>query len=426
VCDVYFLLLCLTFLCGRFKIGANYLFLTKMHQKILRSYVLDKIRLYQKTFPVVAILGPRQSGKSTLAKELANEVVNGEYFDLENFETALYISSNYLSFFRSQKGNIVFLDEIQKLPDIFQSMRGVIDEDRRNGNFFILGSASSDLLKQSSESLTGRIGYIELTPFNVLELGLEFVEQHWLRGGFPESYLADSSEQSLLWREAYIKNIIEKDVKSFKSWNVDYLNSAELYKLFQLLAHLHGRELNYSEMGSVLGHKYKVIQKYVDLFEKMYLLRVLRPYFQNTKKRLKKSPKVYIRDSGLLHSVARIKNKYDLLMHPLYGFSFEGYVIENLISVFEDASPSFYRTSKNEEIDLILEYGLKKVAIEVKTSESPSLTKKGVSAIKDVKPDHTFVVVPSYGSPNTSSYEFGDVTICDIFSVIERIADIFS
>jgi len=398
-----------------------------MRKKVFRKRYLSKVQLYQKTFPVVAILGPRQSGKSTLAKQIAKDLVDSEYFDLENFETAAYISSNYLSFFRTQKDKIVFLDEIQKLPEIFSTMRGVIDADRQNGSFFILGSASSDLLHQTSESLTGRIGYIELTPFDFSELNVETINDHWLRGGFPESYLAESFDQSFLWREAYIRNIIEKDIRDFKSWDVDSLDSATLYKLFQFLSHFHGRSINYSKISASLGKKDSIIKRYVTLLEKMYLIRSIAPYAnsKNLKKKLVKSSKIYIRDSGVLHAIARIKNMHDLVLHPLYGFYFEGYVIENLLTIFDDAIPSFYLSDKQEEIDLILELGDKKVAIEMKTSTAPSLTKKGIAAIRDINPDQTFIVVPSYGSANTFSYEYGDVTIGDLSQVIEGIRGVF-
>ncbi len=394
-----------------------------MHKKIHRRYFLQAIKRYRKIFPVIAILGPRQCGKSTLAKAIAKGIPNSIYFDLEDFDVIHYVNENHPAFFRAQKKKTVFLDEIQRLPEIFRTMRGVIDENRRNGRFFILGSASSDLLRQTSESLAGRIGYIDLTPFFVEEINPDQLTMHWLRGGFPESFLAENEALSFLWRENFIKSILEKDIREFKDWNIDYLSSADILKLLQLIAHSQGQPLNYSKLAAAFGQTNKIIKRYIDLLEKLYFVRKLQPFYKNSKKRLIKSPKIYIRDSGLLHAIARIKNEYELKLHPLYGFSFEGYVIENLITTFKDCEAAYYRTSNHEEIDLILERGAKRIAVEIKTSMAPKLAGQNLSVLKALKPNHTFVVVPSYERPNTLEYAHGKVTIASLPQAIKAMRD---
>lgn len=397
-----------------------------MHKKIQRPHFRTLINKYRKIFPVVAILGPRQCGKSTLAKDISKTIRLSSYYDLEDFDVIHYINENHAAFFRANKGKTLFLDEVQKLPGIFRTLRGVIDEDRKNGRFFVLGSASSDLLQQTSESLAGRIGYIDLTPFYSEEISQKNLITHWMRGGFPESFLAETDEYSLLWRENFIKSIIEKDVREFKDWNTDYLSSVDLFKLLQLIAHSHGQPINYTKLAAPFGKTGRIIERYINLLEKLYFVRRLSPYYRNSKKRLVKSPKIYLRDSGLLHAVARIKSERELKLHPLYGFSFEGYVIENLSTVFSDWDAFYYRSSNFEEIDFILQKGVKRVAFEIKTSPAPQLSGHNLSVLKSLKLDHAFVVVPSYDTPHVLEYGFGNVTIGTLPQTIETMKKMFA
>ncbi|MEA2088747.1 MAG: ATP-binding protein [Patescibacteria group bacterium] len=392
----------------------------EMHKTYLKRFVRQKIASYQNIFPAVGILGPRQCGKSTLIKHFLKDIENVAYFDLEKYDDLAKVTENPLSFFNTHKDKIVCLDEIQKLPHIFATMRGVIDKNRKNGRFFILGSASPKLIKQTSESLAGRIGYIELTPFHILEVLSLDIKSHWVRGGFPESYLAVDNKSSFIWRDAYLKNIIERDIQEFRK-----IDSVVVLKLLRFLAHYHGQRENYAELAKNFSVGEVVIKSYIDTLESMYLVRRLPSYFKNSKKRLIKSPKWYIRDSGLLHVVARIHNKSELIAHPLYGNSFEGYVIENLLSVFDDCEGSYYRTSNGEEVDLILQKNNKIIAIEIKTSKTPSLTKSCISAIKNIKPDHTCIVVPYYENAYDSKQEYGDLTIGSLSQTIEKIKKIF-
>lgn len=392
-----------------------------MHKKILKRTIESKIKNYAEIFPVVGILGPRQCGKSTLIKNIIKNISNSAYFDLENYEDVNKITTDPLAFFHSNKNKIICLDEIQKLPHIFQTMRGVIDKNRRNGQFFVLGSASPKLIKQASESLAGRIGYIELTPFHILEIqNSDHMFQHWLRGGFPESYLAIDDKNSFLWRESFLKNLIERDIQEFKK-----IPPIRIFKLLKLLAHYHGQTLNYSKLATSIGVDHNTIESYIDMLEEMYFIRRIVPYFANGKKRLVKLPKLYIRDSGFLHVISCIQNESNLKSHPLYGFSFEGYVIENLITIFDDCEASYFRSSNKEEIDLILERDGKKIAIEIKTSTRPTITKEGQSAIKFIKPDHILIIVPYYENTYRSKQEYGDLTICSLFQAVKEIKKIF-
>ena len=392
----------------------------EIHKIYLKRFVKQKITSYQNIFPVIGILGSRQCGKSTLVKHFFKDTKNVAYFDLEKYDDLAKITENPLAFFDANKDKIVCLDEIQKLPHIFATMRGVIDKNRKNGSFFVLGSASPELIKQTAESLAGRIGYIELTPFHILEITNYDIKSHWLRGGFPESYLAINDESSFIWRDAYLKNIIERDIQEFKK-----IDSVVVLKLLRFLTHYHGQRENYTEIAKDFSVGELTIKSYIDILESMYLIRRLPAYFRNSKKRLIKKSKWYIRDSGLLHIIAKIHNESELLAHPLYGNSFEGYVIENLLSIFDDCEASYYRASNGEEVDLILQKNNKTIAIEIKTSKTPSLTKSGISAIKDINPDYIFIIAPYYENTYHSKQEYGNLTICSLFQAIKEFKKIF-
>lgn len=392
----------------------------EIHKNYLKRLVKQKITSYQNIFPVIGILGPRQCGKSTLVKHFLKDIKNVAYFDLEKYDDLAKITENPLAFFDTHQDKIICLDEIQKLPHIFATMRGVIDKNRKNGKFFVLGSASPELIKQTAESLAGRIGYIELTPFHILEIANSDLKSHWLRGGFPESYLAVNDENSFIWRDAYLKNIIERDIQEFRK-----IDSVTVLKLLRFLTHYHGQRENYTEIAKDFSVGELTVKNYIDILESMYLIRRLPAYFKNSKKRLVKKSKIYLRDSGLLHVIAKIHDESELLAHPLYGNSFEGYVVENLLAIFDDCEASYYRASNGEEVDLILERNNKTIAIEIKTSKTPSLTKSGISAIKDIKPDHIFIIVPYYETVYHSKQEYGDLTVGSSVQVIKEIRKIF-
>lgn len=356
-------------------------------------------------FPAVALLGTRQAGKTTLAKSLASFNHSGvapEYFDLENPSDRVQITSDPLAFFHTHAKTPVILDEIHRTPEIFPILRGVIDKRReqgqRIGQFLFLGSASLDLLKQSSESLTGRIGYVELTGFLATEvLNASINTDHltldalWMRGGLPDSFLSPSDAASFSWRNAFLRGYIERDIPLFGI----HMPSETTERLLTLIAHSHGGLLNTSRIASGLDMSSPSIARYLGFLEDLLLVRALRPLTRNIGKRLVKSPKIYLRDSGLVHALLGIRTMRDLLGHPIVGATYEGFVIENLIAAAgENTLASFYRTAAGAEIDLVLERGQDTIAIEIKRSLSPKLSPGFVNGCDDIAATKRFFVYP--------------------------------
>lgn len=351
-------------------------------------------------FPAVALLGPRQVGKTTLARSLADD--RGDkavYLDLERPSDRAKLSDVEL-YLSAHERRLVVLDEIHRLPGLFQTLRGVIDRRARkgirNGQFLLLGSASMDLLQQSAESLAGRIAYLELTPFTVREidaLGTEPGDQLWVRGGFPNSYLAADDEASVEWREAFMQTYLERDVPALGP----RVPAETLRRFWLMLAHGQGQLLNAARLAASLGVSGQTIARYLDILVDLLLVRRLRPWTSNLTKRLVRSPKVYVRDSGLVHALLGIGDRESLLGHPVAGASWEGFVIEQLLAAAPSrASAWFYRTSAGAEIDLLLDLGRKKLwAVEVKRSVSHPQPSKGFYlACDDVKAAHRLVVYP--------------------------------
>ena len=345
--------------------------------------------------PAVAILGPRQVGKTTLALEIA-KTRPSNYLDLEKSENLrrLEDSTHYLD---RHADELVILDEVQNYPDLFMSLRGIIDARRRegrgNGRFLILGSASNKLLKQSSESLAGRICYHELTslnPFEIEEPEGEPLQRLWMRGGFPDSYAAQSDQKSHKWRKNFIRTYLEHDIPELGS----RIPAATLMRFWTMLAHTQGELFNASKIASPLSVKSVTVSRYLDLMVDLLLVRRLEPWHGNLKKQLTKSPRIYIRDSGILHALLQIPDYEELLGHSIRGKSWEGFVIENIISVLPfGVHPYFYRTSAGAEIDLLLEFGLDNYwAVEIKSNRTPTLKKGFHIACEDLKVQRKFVV----------------------------------
>jgi len=343
----------------------------------------------------VAIIGPRQVGKTTLAREIADNRPASLYLDLEAREDRDRLTEPAL-FLRQYENNLVVLDEIHRIPELFSLLRGIIDKGRRTGHgkgrFLILGSASIDLLRQSSESLAGRITYVNMGPFNVLELPSDepTLIELWTRGGFPGSYLAPNDTESLRWREDFIRTYLERDVPLFGP----RVPAGVLERLWTMLAHGQGTLLNASRLASALQITAPTVQRYIDLLADLLLVRRLQPFHSSAGKRLVKSPKIYIRDSGLVHALLGLRTFNDLAGHPVAGASWEGYVIENLLAAAPERTvASFYRTAAGAEIDLLLEIpGHGRWAIEVKRSLSGRPEKGFYIACQDLKPDKQFVV----------------------------------
>jgi len=345
---------------------------------------------YLDEFPVVAILGPRQCGKTTFAQHILSTIDNPAYLDLELPSDRRNLADPEL-FFQQNRGRLICLDEIQMMPEIFRVLRGTVDKARKNaGQFLILGSASRDLIRQSSESLAGRIAYLELTPFTWTEsknAGITF-DQYCIRGGFPLSILAKSDRSSMNWRKQFIRTFLERDIPQLGFT----IPAANLNRLWQMIAHQHGELMNLSRFGGSLGISHTTTRNHLEILEQTFVIRILKPLLANRGKRLVKAPKVYIRDAGLLHALLDIPDMDALFAHPVFGTSFEGTVIENLIQAMPDWEPSFYRTATGVEIDLVLQKGKRRLAFECKNTSAPDPGKGFWIALDDLKPEKTFVV----------------------------------
>ena len=348
--------------------------------------------------PAVVLLGPRQVGKTTLARQIAGDWPGGAvYLDLERSADRLRLedADDYL---RAHVGRLVIMDEIHRAPGVFESLRGIIDENRlagvRSGQFLLLGSASLDLMRQSSETLAGRVSYMDISPIHIQEVipvQIE-AEQLWLRGGFPDSLLAADEEHSLDWRRDFIRSYLERDVPMF----APRLPSETIGRLWTMLAHQQGGLLNQARIASSLGVSNPTIDRYIDLLVDLQLIRRLRPWSSNAGKRLVKAPKVYVRDSGILHGLLELKTRNDVLGHPVCGPSFEGFCIDNLIAAAGAGRTAyFYRTQVGAEIDLVLEKGGRPdIAIEVKRASAPRPERGFSIACDDLKITRRYVVYP--------------------------------
>lgn len=361
--------------------------------RTLTKQLQDRLR----TTPVVSLLGSRQMGKTTLAQSLEFEKPT-HYLDLERPSDLAKLADPEL-YLSGLADHLVILDEIQRVPDLFPVIRVLVDERRRAGekaaHFLLLGSASPDLLQQSSETLAGRISYMELTPFQLTELNdpsTDNLDLHWERGGYPESYLATSPEQSLQWREDFIKSYVERHLPQ---QGID-ANPIVLRRLCTMLAHQHSGTVNLSKTGGSLGIDGKTVRRYRDLLEGLYLLRSLPPWQTNSGKRLIKTPKIFWRDSGILHALAGLHDREQLLGHPLCGASWEGYCIEQIItSLPAGAVCSHYRTRAGAEIDLVVEFPTGDiVAVEIKRTLAPKLSRGLVESMETIQATRGLIVIP--------------------------------
>lgn len=344
--------------------------------------------------PAVALIGPRQTGKTTIALAIAKRRPS-VYLDLESEEDRARVAEP-ASYFADHTDKLVILDEIHRVPGLFEALRGVIDRGRRegraNGRFLLLGSAGIDLLAQSGETLAGRIAFVELSPFDITELGSHQLDQLWVRGGFPDSFVAASDRVSLRWRQDFVRTYLERDIPQFGS----RIPAETLRRLWTMFAHRQGGLLNAAELGRGLGVSAPTVSHYLDLMVDLLLVRRLAPLLPNVGKRLVRSPKVYIRDSGLVHSLLRLADKEAILGHPVAGPSWEGMVVENLLVIAgTHAEAGFYRTSAGAEVDLVLQWPDGSVwAVEVKRSMAPSAERGFYSALADLRPERALIVYP--------------------------------
>lgn len=344
-------------------------------------------------FPVVALLGPRQVGKTTLAADVAERSkLDVLRLDLELPSHVARLADPELYLGR-YSGALVVLDEIQRVPELFPVLRALVDADRRPGRFLLLGSAPPNLLRQSAETLAGRIRYLELAPFTLDEVGRtqENMLRLWLRGGFPGSYLADSDEESFEWRAEFIRTYLERDVPALGIG----LGPEPLWRFWRMLAHRHGQLWNASEMGRNLGVSPPTAASYLDILVGTFLARRLEPYQTNLGKRLVKSPKVYLRDPGLLHALLGVADLDDLQGHPIVGASWEGFLIEQLLTIRQPRDAAFYRTAAGAELDLVVSgERRRKVGYEMKYSSAPAVAKGFWQSLEDLEIETASVLYP--------------------------------
>lgn len=362
--------------------------------------------------PAVVLLGPRQVGKTTLALEIGAERPS-IYLDLEE-EDARAKLANPASYLADHDRELVILDEVHRVPELFQRLRGIIDQGRRtgkaNGRFLLLGSAAIDLLKQTGESLAGRVAYLELGPFDALEVDPLAIETLWIRGGFPLSFLSENDIVSLEWRRNFIRTYLERDVPQFGS----RIPAETIRRFWTMLAHNQSQVLNTANLAQGLGVDGKTVAGYLDLLIDLLLVRRLPPWHRNLGKRLVKSPKVYVRDSGIAHALLGIQDKEILLGHPVVGQTWESFVIETLIATAPDGTEAhYYRTSNGTEVDLVLTLpGGNLWAIEIKRSSAPKIERGFHSACADLSPAKRFIVYPG-----TERFRLDDST--DAIGVVE-------
>lgn len=398
-----------------------------MSDPVIPRKLAAQVHSHLRLFPAVCLLGPRQAGKTTLARQIAESQDGtqagfskpGLYLDLESAadREKLRDAEHYL---RQHLGRLIVLDEIQRVPELFQALRGIIDDRIRSGEqagqFLLLGSASMDLLRQSGESLAGRIAYLELGPLDVREVGREKQTLLWTRGGFPRAYLASKDSESSLWRENFISTYLQRDIPALGP----RIPAETLRRFWTMLAHSQGGLWNASQLARSLAVDGKTVARYLDLMVDLLLVRRLAPYHANIRKRLVRSPKTYVRDSGIAHTLLRLENTEEVLGHPIAGGSWEGFAIETLIRAASGrARASFFRTAGGAEIDLILELpGNRTWAIEIKRGLAPAIDRGFRVALDDLKPDKAFLV---HGAKESYS-RGGGVTAISLAALAGEIA----
>lgn len=380
----------------------------------IKRFLEEDIKNSLNQNPVTAIIGPRQSGKSTLTKQLLKEF-DSIYLDLEK-PSDLQKLEDPEWFFTSQKDKLICLDEVQRKPELFPLIRSLSDEWGRNGSFLILGSASRDLLRQSSESLAGRISYKTLNPFTLDEIETEFpLEEYLVKGGFPRSLLNDDINNSFEWRQDFTTTFLERDLLQWAGFSTKTMRN-----LWQMLAHLNGQVINYSMLGRSLDVSNVTVKNYIELLESTFMVAMLQPFLKNTGKRIIKNPKIYLTDTGITNALLKIRDFEQLAGHPVFGHIWESLVLSNLKAHFPQMNFSFYRTQNGAEVDFILEYGFKTIAIECKASKAPSLSKGNYNAINDIHPIKTFVVAPvDKGWPTKKGIDV--VSLSEVISQIGQI-----
>ncbi len=358
---------------------------------ITRQHYLDKIDTAMQRSPVVSLLGPRQCGKTTLARLYADGHT-GTYFDLESAPDQRRLQNPELML--GSLSGLVILDEIQIMPELFSVLRVLVDRPDNKASFLILGSASPDIIKNVSETLAGRTEFVELSGFSLEETGTDAMAQLWLRGGFPRSFLAASNQDSLVWRDNFVRTFLERDIPQLGI----SIPAQAMRRFWTMLAHYHGQTLNASELGRSMGLSDKTIISYLDILSGTFMVRRLQPWFENISKRQVKAPKLFIRDSGLLHSLLDIPDRHHLMGHPRLGASWEGFALEQVLRVVGLNDVYFWRTHGGAELDLFFLKNGQRYGVEFKFNEAPRVGKSMHIALDDLELSHLYVVYPGQTS----------------------------
>ena len=355
---------------------------------VLRKRLLQRVRSALRRNPVTVLLGPRQCGKTTLAKQAISRLRRANYFDLED-PAVVHSMENAATVLGSLQG-LVVIDEVQRRPELFPILRVLVDRSRKNRQFLILGSASPDLLRQTSESLAGRVEFVEMGGFDLTEVGLRSWRKLWWRGGFPRSFLSTSDENSVSWREQFVRTFLERDIPQLG------FNLAPLLvrRFWTMVAHYHGQTWNSSEVAASLGITDTTSRRYLEILAGAYMLRILPPWHQNLAKRQRKAPKVYFTDPGLLHSLLGIQNPEMLLSHPKCGASWEGFAMEHLLRLLPSGDVYYWAVHNGPELDLLYVRFGRRLGFELKFSDAPVLTQSMRSAVLDLKLEKLLVVYP--------------------------------
>lgn len=354
---------------------------------IERTDYLRKVQTALGRSPITALLGPRQCGKTTLAREIAGKS-ESIYLDMESVADRRRLTNPELAF--SQMHGLVILDEIQSMPELFPVLKNIVDQPDNAIKFLILGSASPVMIRSASESLAGRVEFVDLHGFCLTETGPEHWESLWLRGGFPRSYLAKTEEDSAVWREGFIRTFLERDIPQLGIT----IPAAAIRRFWTMLAHYHGQTWNASEISRSMGLTDKTIRSYLDILTGTYLIRQIQPWYENVGKRQVKAPKIYFQDTGLLHSLLDIPDLLTLFGHPKVGASWEGFAIEQILRVVQPSGAYFWGTHSGAEIDLVFNLAGKRLGVEVKFNDAPTITASMRIAAKDLDLDHLWVVYP--------------------------------
>jgi len=358
---------------------------------IQRPSYITKLSNALRRSPITALLGPRQSGKTTLSR-LFGKGKKAIYFDLESQPDLIRLQNPEMML--GSLKNIIILDEIQEMPELFPVLRVLADRPNNPARFLSLGSASPYIIKNISETLAGRVEFIELSGFDLTEIASESMERLWVRGGFPKSFLADSDDDSLAWREGFISTFLERDIPLLGI----RIPPTAMRRFWTMLAHYHGQTWNASELSRSMGVSDKTVRSYLDILTGTYMIRQLQPWHENIAKRQVKAPKIYFRDSGLLHNLLSLIDMHTLLGHPRVGASWEGFALEQFLNIVQPSEAFFWSTHSGAEIDLFFQYRGRRYGVEFKFSEAPKITKSMHAALNDLHLDHLWIIYPGKSS----------------------------